>query len=205
MTFREVQPLRIEFELPLAARPTRKGNETVEIELLDVLPGAAQAPADPIERQQAGPEVHARVWRPLEVRLVSRHGGASAYAPRLVGHAEYRPGTGEPSTVAVVHELVADARSRAAAGAILVSGGLAGLAFLPKATIALGGRTMLARVIERLKPHLKFPVRKRVGLHEHPRMSMPHLFTQLPGPSEQWPQCVPGPANTFPKFGLHSL
>ena len=33
--------------------------------------------------------------------------------------------------------LVADARSRAAAGAILVSGGLAGLAFLPKATIAL--------------------------------------------------------------------
>jgi predicted MFS family arabinose efflux permease len=34
-------------------------------------------------------------------------------------------------------DLVADARSRAAAGAILVSGGLAGLAFLPKATIAL--------------------------------------------------------------------
>jgi len=34
-------------------------------------------------------------------------------------------------------EYVADARSRAAAGAILVSGGLAGLAFLPKATIAL--------------------------------------------------------------------
>ena len=34
-------------------------------------------------------------------------------------------------------ERVADARSRAAAGAILVSGGLAGLAFLPKATIAL--------------------------------------------------------------------
>ena len=34
-------------------------------------------------------------------------------------------------------ELVPDARSRAAAGAILVSGGLAGLAFLPKATIAL--------------------------------------------------------------------
>jgi MFS family permease len=33
--------------------------------------------------------------------------------------------------------LVADARSRAAAGAILVSGGLAGLAFLPKATIVL--------------------------------------------------------------------
>jgi MFS family permease len=33
--------------------------------------------------------------------------------------------------------LVADPRSRAAAGAILVSGGLAGLAFLPKATIAL--------------------------------------------------------------------
>jgi MFS family permease len=31
----------------------------------------------------------------------------------------------------------ADARSRAAAGAILVSGGLAGLAFLPKATVAL--------------------------------------------------------------------
>jgi MFS family permease len=34
-------------------------------------------------------------------------------------------------------DLVADARSRAAAGAILVSGGLAGLAFLPKATILL--------------------------------------------------------------------
>jgi MFS family permease len=34
-------------------------------------------------------------------------------------------------------EMVPDARSRAAAGAILVSGGLAGLAFLPKATIAL--------------------------------------------------------------------
>ncbi|HMI80653.1 MAG TPA: MFS transporter [Solirubrobacterales bacterium] len=34
-------------------------------------------------------------------------------------------------------ELVPDARSRAAAGAILVSGGLAGLAFLPKATIVL--------------------------------------------------------------------
>jgi predicted MFS family arabinose efflux permease len=34
-------------------------------------------------------------------------------------------------------ELVEDARSRAAAGAILVSGGLAALAFLPKATIAL--------------------------------------------------------------------
>ena len=34
-------------------------------------------------------------------------------------------------------ELVPDARSRAAAGAILVSGGLAGLAFLPKATILL--------------------------------------------------------------------
>jgi predicted MFS family arabinose efflux permease len=34
-------------------------------------------------------------------------------------------------------DLVADSRSRAAAGAILVSGGLAGLAFLPKATIAL--------------------------------------------------------------------
>jgi MFS family permease len=34
-------------------------------------------------------------------------------------------------------EQVPDARSRAAAGAILVSGGLAGLAFLPKATIAL--------------------------------------------------------------------
>ena len=34
-------------------------------------------------------------------------------------------------------EYVADARSRAAAGAILVSGGLAALAFLPKATIAL--------------------------------------------------------------------
>jgi predicted MFS family arabinose efflux permease len=34
-------------------------------------------------------------------------------------------------------DLVADARSRAAAGAILVSGGLAGLAFLPKATIVL--------------------------------------------------------------------
>ncbi|HKF81650.1 MAG TPA: MFS transporter [Solirubrobacterales bacterium] len=34
-------------------------------------------------------------------------------------------------------ERVADERSRAAAGAILVSGGLAGLAFLPKATIAL--------------------------------------------------------------------
>jgi MFS family permease len=34
-------------------------------------------------------------------------------------------------------DLVADARARAAAGAILVSGGLAGLAFLPKATIAL--------------------------------------------------------------------
>jgi predicted MFS family arabinose efflux permease len=34
-------------------------------------------------------------------------------------------------------DLVADPRSRAAAGAILVSGGLAGLAFLPKATIAL--------------------------------------------------------------------
>jgi MFS family permease len=34
-------------------------------------------------------------------------------------------------------ELVPDARPRAAAGAILVSGGLAGLAFLPKATIAL--------------------------------------------------------------------
>jgi len=33
--------------------------------------------------------------------------------------------------------LVPDSRSRAAAGAILVSGGLAGLAFLPKATIAL--------------------------------------------------------------------
>ena len=33
--------------------------------------------------------------------------------------------------------LVADARARAAAGAILVSGGLAGLAFLPKATILL--------------------------------------------------------------------
>jgi MFS family permease len=34
-------------------------------------------------------------------------------------------------------ELVPDSRSRAAAGAILVSGGLAGLAFLPKATILL--------------------------------------------------------------------
>lgn len=34
-------------------------------------------------------------------------------------------------------ELVEDDRSRAAAGAILVSGGLAGLAFLPKATVAL--------------------------------------------------------------------
>lgn len=34
-------------------------------------------------------------------------------------------------------DLVADARARAAAGAILVSGGLAGLAFLPKATILL--------------------------------------------------------------------
>jgi MFS family permease len=34
-------------------------------------------------------------------------------------------------------ELVPDQRSRAAAGAILVSGGLAGLAFLPKATIVL--------------------------------------------------------------------
>jgi MFS family permease len=34
-------------------------------------------------------------------------------------------------------DLVPDARSRAAAGAILVSGGLAGLAFLPKATIVL--------------------------------------------------------------------
>jgi predicted MFS family arabinose efflux permease len=34
-------------------------------------------------------------------------------------------------------ERVGDSRSRAAAGAILVSGGLAGLAFLPKATIAL--------------------------------------------------------------------
>jgi hypothetical protein len=34
-------------------------------------------------------------------------------------------------------EAVEDARSRAAAGAILVSGGLAGLAFLPKATVAL--------------------------------------------------------------------
>jgi MFS family permease len=34
-------------------------------------------------------------------------------------------------------DLVPDARSRAAAGAILVSGGLAGLAFLPKATILL--------------------------------------------------------------------
>jgi MFS family permease len=34
-------------------------------------------------------------------------------------------------------ERVGDARSRAAAGAILVSGGLAGLAFLPKAAIAL--------------------------------------------------------------------
>jgi MFS family permease len=34
-------------------------------------------------------------------------------------------------------ERVGDERSRAAAGAILVSGGLAGLAFLPKATIAL--------------------------------------------------------------------
>jgi MFS family permease len=34
-------------------------------------------------------------------------------------------------------ELVVDARSRATAGAILVSGGLAGLAFLPKATVAL--------------------------------------------------------------------
>jgi MFS family permease len=34
-------------------------------------------------------------------------------------------------------ERVGDTRSRAAAGAILVSGGLAGLAFLPKATIAL--------------------------------------------------------------------
>jgi MFS family permease len=34
-------------------------------------------------------------------------------------------------------ERVGEARSRAAAGAILVSGGLAGLAFLPKATIAL--------------------------------------------------------------------
>jgi MFS family permease len=34
-------------------------------------------------------------------------------------------------------ETVADARARAAAGAILVSGGLGGLAFLPKATIAL--------------------------------------------------------------------
>lgn len=34
-------------------------------------------------------------------------------------------------------DLVEDARPRAAAGAILVSGGLAGLAFLPKATIAL--------------------------------------------------------------------
>jgi MFS family permease len=34
-------------------------------------------------------------------------------------------------------EQVGDTRSRAAAGAILVSGGLAGLAFLPKATIAL--------------------------------------------------------------------
>ena len=33
--------------------------------------------------------------------------------------------------------LAADARPRAAAGAILVSGGLAGLAFLPKATVAL--------------------------------------------------------------------
>ncbi len=34
-------------------------------------------------------------------------------------------------------DLAGEARSRAAAGAILVSGGLAGLAFLPKATIAL--------------------------------------------------------------------
>ena len=34
-------------------------------------------------------------------------------------------------------DLDADARARAAAGAILISGGLAGLAFLPKATIAL--------------------------------------------------------------------
>ncbi len=34
-------------------------------------------------------------------------------------------------------DVVPDSRSRAAAGAILVSGGLAGLAFLPKATIAL--------------------------------------------------------------------
>jgi MFS family permease len=34
-------------------------------------------------------------------------------------------------------EQVADARARAAAGAILVSGGLAGLAYLPKATVAL--------------------------------------------------------------------
>ena len=34
-------------------------------------------------------------------------------------------------------ELVPDARARASAGAILVSGGLAGLAFLPKATIVL--------------------------------------------------------------------
>lgn len=36
-----------------------------------------------------------------------------------------------------IAERVGDTRSRAAAGAILVSGGLAGLAFLPKATIAL--------------------------------------------------------------------
>ena len=36
-----------------------------------------------------------------------------------------------------LNNLVADSRARAAAGAILVSGGLAGLAFLPKATIVL--------------------------------------------------------------------
>jgi maltose alpha-D-glucosyltransferase/alpha-amylase len=35
---------------------------------------------------------------------------AFPHAPRLVGHAEYRPGDGEPMTVAVVHELVAGAR-----------------------------------------------------------------------------------------------
>ncbi|MFN3653386.1 MAG: hypothetical protein ACK47B_27725 [Armatimonadota bacterium] len=82
--FRRLRPLDIEAPLPLPEGGVQQRAGDVEIEVQRILPGRAEVRDDPIERQDAGPTVHARIRYPLEVTLQSAGVGGEP-APLLVG------------------------------------------------------------------------------------------------------------------------
>ncbi|HTE20719.1 MAG TPA: hypothetical protein VK689_20325, partial [Armatimonadota bacterium] len=82
--YRRLKPFRFEIPLPLPESGATRQRGEVEVEVVTIVPGKAEVPTDPIERQHAGPTVQVRLRHPRGFTIDSA-GSSWGAAPLLAG------------------------------------------------------------------------------------------------------------------------